>query len=152
MKDVSINKNAITFTSIVIVFIVIVIYGLNYTTPPIDVGTAYPGEIIVSANTLFSIQPSHYTYIHFAISKYVHLYGNLTSSTYISVYIMNQTNFENFSHGKRFIFIYYVFADSGGVLNIPLIPGIYYIIFDNKNTQWGVGVQITSPIYLSENF
>lgn len=145
------RKRFIAFLALVIIFIDIIMYGLNYTSPPTNKGTINENTSLVPANTVYSIEPLHYTYIHFFLANGSwNLVGSMTSSTYIFIYIVNQSGFSNLTQGRAFKWRYEAFADSGCEVNVTLTSGSYYLVFYNQNTAWGVGVEITSNFILTK--
>ncbi|MEM3830321.1 MAG: hypothetical protein QXP36_14070, partial [Conexivisphaerales archaeon] len=102
-------------------------------------------------NTVFALQPGRYTYIHFELDpgNYT-LSGSLTSSTYVWVYLLNASQFKDLSRGMKFNYVYYTFADSGASIEVALHGGNYYLVFLNLNKDWGVGVEITSNIVITD--
>jgi hypothetical protein len=144
------RKRLVAFSVIIIIFILIALYGANYTSIPANAGNLSNGSVIMDANTVLSLEPGHYTYIKFSLpSDLWNLKGSVTSSTYITIYILNQSEYNNLKNNRVFTPIYSEFADSGAYLNISLASGIYYLVFYNYNNQWGVGVEATSNLVVT---
>lgn len=146
------RMKVIAFVAIVIIFVSIIIYGLNYTSPSTNKGTINSNTTLIPANTVYSIEPSHYSYIHFSLANGSwNLIGSVTSSTSAFLYILNQSGFSNLTQGKIFKWTYEAFANSGSAVNVTLKSGSYYLVFYNQNIEWGVGVEITSNFILTKN-
>lgn len=141
------RKRLFAFSAIILVFILVVLYGANYTSIPVNDGKLSNSSVILSANTVISLEPDHYTYIKFSLlSGLWNLRGSVTSSTYVTIYILNTTQYNNLKDNRAFVPIYSTFADSGASLNTSLVSGNYYLVFYNHNSQWGVGVQATTNL------
>ena len=146
------RRHLFAFVIIVIIFIPIVIYGENYTTPSTNKGSVNGDTTLIFVNTVYSLEPSHYSYIQFSLTNGGwNLIGSITSSTSVLLYILNQSCFSNFTQGKTFKWTYEAFADSSYAINLTLMSGSYYLVFYNQNTEWGVGVEITSNFILTKN-
>lgn len=146
------KKKVIVFFVVVVIFVPIIIYGLNYTSPSTNKGTINSNTTLIFANTVYSLEPSHYTDIHFSLENGTwNLIGSITSSTSVFLYILNQSGFSNLTQGKTFNWVYETFANSGANVNVKLKGGSYFLVFYNQNTVWGVGVEITSNFILSKN-
>ncbi len=144
------RKRFFAFSAIIIVFILIALYGANYTSIPVNTGKLSNGSVILSANTVLSLEPDHYTYIKFSLPAGLwNLRGSVTSSTYVNIYILNLTEYNDLKDNNAYIPIYSIFADSGAYLNVSLPSGNYYLVFYNHNSQWGVGVQSTTNLAVS---
>ena len=140
------------FLIIVILFIPIILYGLNYTTASKNDGIIRTNTTLITENTVYSLEPLHYSYVHFFIPKDVwNLEGSIVSSTAVMVYVLNQSSFTNLSQNKSVKSIYEAYANSYASFNVTLIPGSYFLVFYNVNPKWGVGVEITSSITLIKN-
>ena len=151
-KRLAKKKRLIGFLIIVVLFIPIIIYGLNYTTPPTNDGIIGENTILITENTVYSLEPLHYTYAHFSIPKGVwNLEGLITSSTSVMVYVLNQSSFTHLTQDKSVTPIYEAYANSCASLNVTLGPGSYFLVFFNVNEKWGVGVEITSSITITKN-
>lgn len=132
---------------ILVVFSYIVFYGFNYTSSPINNGVITKNSILVPENTVFAIQSQHFTYVHFELlGNNFTLNGNVTSSTYVTIYLLNYDQFQNFTKKNKFDYIFNAFADSGANVFSSLGGGSYYLLFYNNNQDWGVGVQFTSDL------
>jgi len=141
------RKRLVAFSAIIIIFILIALYGANYTSIPANTGKLSNGSVILSANTVLSLEPDHYTYIKFLLPGGLwNLRGWVTSSTYVTIYILNMTEFNNLKDNSAFVPVYSIFADSVAYLNVSLVSGNYYLVFYNHNSQWGVGVQATTNL------
>lgn len=145
------RRKVIAFLFIVIIFVPIVLYGQNYTSQSFSEGVIQDSSVIIPVNTIYSLEPGHYTYVHFLIlnGKW-DIEGAITSSTYVSFYIVNHRGFLNLTCDLPYHPIYYAFADSFAIINTTLEPGSYYLIFYDRSTVWGVGVEVTSPFYLTK--
>ena len=143
------RRKIIVFFFIIVILVPIVLYGQNYTSTPLCEGVIQDSSVIIPDNTIYSLEPGHYTYIHFLILNGTwNLQGAITASTYVSFYIVNHREFVNLTYDLPYHSIYYAFADSTAIINTTLESGSYYLIFYNQNNAWGVGVEVTSSFYL----
>ena len=141
------RERLLAFIAIIIAFIFIGLYGSNYTSIPVNEGKLSDGSVILSANTVISLAPGHYTSIEFLLPTGLwNLNGAVTSSTYVTIYILNMTQYNNLKDSRPFAPTYFAFADSGAFLNVTLTSGNYYLVFYNHNSQWGVGVEAITNI------
>lgn len=146
------RNKSIAFLFIVIVFVPIIIYGQNYTSPSYNEGVIQDNSIIIPENTIYSLEPGHYIYIHVLIPYGIwNLQGAITASTYVFFYIVNNQEFFNLTHDLPYHQIFYAFANSDAIINTNLELGSYYLVFYNQNKEWGVGVEVTSPFYFTHS-
>lgn len=146
------NKKLIkiySFITILIIFIPIIIYGENYTTSSQNMGNIKETTTIVNSYTVYALEPLHYSFIRFTIeSGEFKIVGSITASTSIYLYLLNSSNFANFSLHNPYKYIVCMFANSAGNLNTTISPGSYYLVFYNPNNSWSEGLEVTSSIVL----
>ena len=144
------RKKSIAFIFIVIIFIIIILYGQNYTTPSSAVGNITNNTVILKTNTVFSLEPGHYTYVEFSVPTGTwNLKGSVTSSTSATIYVLNSSQFSEMENHKSFSYVSNVFANSGGEINATIQTGNYFLVLYNYNSAWGVGIEVTSNFVLT---
>ncbi len=145
-------KKVLVFLLIVFIFLIIFDYGLNYTSGSKNLGLVKGETILMHENTVISIEPNQYVYIHFSVANGEwRIQGSLVSSTSAKVILLYQNGFYNFTRDVSFNnAIINICADSVALINATISSGNYYLVFYNHYNEWGIGIQFTSNLMISK--